>query len=130
MPTRLWFHLIEILLTTALAIIVLTAWRADRRDRAQLAADLAAARQALAQTDTRQHDRDAQLAKTLATLAAGKRTVTTPAQIIRALPNEIPLPVPITLQSQNPATSPQKPPCSSGPVCGPEAFAFALPYQT
>jgi len=122
MPTRLWFHLIEILLTTALAIIVLTAWRADRRDRAQLAADLAAARQALAQTDTRQHDRDAQLAKTLATLAAGKRTVTTPAQIIRALPNEIPLPVPITLQSQNPATSPQKPPCSSGPVCGPEGL--------
>jgi type II secretory pathway pseudopilin PulG len=122
MPTRLWLHLIEILLTVALAAIVLTAWRADRRDRAKLAADLAVAKQALAQTDARQHDRDAQLAKTLATLAAGKRTVTTPAQIVRALPNEIPLPVPISLASQNPATSPRRTPCSSGPVCGPEGL--------
>jgi type II secretory pathway pseudopilin PulG len=122
MPTRLWLHLIEILLTATLAAIVLTAWRADRRDRAQLAADLAAAKQALAQTDTRQHDRDAQLTKTLAALAAGKRNITTPAQIVSALSNQIPLPIPITLASQNPASSPQKPPCSSGPSCGPEGL--------
>jgi type II secretory pathway pseudopilin PulG len=120
MPTRLWLRLIEIILTATLAAIVLTAWRADRRDRAQLAADLAAAKQALAQTDTRQHDRDAQLTKTLAALAAGKRNITTPAQIVSALSNQIPLPIPITLASQNPASSPQKPTCSSGPNRGPE----------
>jgi type II secretory pathway pseudopilin PulG len=126
MPTRLWLRLAEILIAAAIAATVFAAWRADRRDRAQLAADLAAAKQTLAQADTRQHDRDAQLLQTLATLAAGKRAVTTPAQIIRDLPNQIPLPVPITLQSPNP-TNPEKPPCSSGlprslkgPKCGPE----------
>ena len=106
------FRLAEMLTTAALAAMLLTAWRADRRDRAKLAADLAAAKQALAQTDTRQHDRDAQLAKTLATLAAGKRTVTTPAQIVRDLPNQIPLPAPISLRSPSQ-------PCDTGLLeCG------------
>jgi type II secretory pathway pseudopilin PulG len=129
MPTRLWLRLAEILIAAAIAATVFAAWRADRRDRDQLAADLAAAKQTLAQADTRQHDRDAQLLQTLATLAAGKRAVTTPAQIIRDLPNQIPLPVAITLQSSNPSTNPEKPPCGSGlprslrgPKCGPEGL--------
>src|SRR6266852_2768660 len=83
----------------ALAIALLVAWRANVRDRAQLAADLATAKQSLAQADARQHDRDAQLARSLASLAAEKRSVTTPAQIVRDLPRQIPLPAPITLQS-------------------------------
>ncbi len=95
-PTRLWFRPAELLITATLAIAVLSAWRADRRDRAQLAADVAAAKQALAQAD-------AQLVQTLATLAAEKRTVTTPAQIVRELPQQISLPSPIVLQ---PAPSP------------------------
>jgi hypothetical protein len=121
------FRLAEILITVALAAILIAAWQADRRDRTQLAADLAAAKQSLAQTDARQHDRDAQLAKTLATLAAGKRSVTTPAQIVRDLPNEIPLPIPIMLASQNPSSSPQKATCSSGPSCGPEDLESTHP---
>ena len=134
-PTRLSLHLIEILLAAALAAIVVTAWQADRRDRAQLAADLAAAKQAFAETDARQHDRDAQLGKTLATLAAGTRTVTTPAQIVTALPNEIPFPIPITLQPQNPASGPQRAPCSSGlpwkgPNCGPEGLDSTRPHNS
>jgi len=95
-PTRLWFRPAELLITATLAIAVLSAWRADRRGRAQLAADVAAAKQALAQAD-------AQLVQTLATLAAEKRTVTTPAQIVRELPQQISLPSPIVLQ---PAPSP------------------------
>jgi hypothetical protein len=129
MPTRFWLRLIEVPIIVALAAIVFAAWRADRRDRAQLAADLAVAKHSLAQADARQHDRDAQLAQTLATLAAEKRSVTTSAQIIRALPQQIPLPVPITLQTPNPASKPQKPGCSSGsPMsakgrgCGPEGL--------
>jgi hypothetical protein len=127
MPTRLWLRLAEILTAAAIAATVLAAWRADRRDRAQLAAELAAAKQTLAQADTRQHDRDAKLLQTLATLAAGKRAVTTPAQIIRDLPNQVPLPAPITLQSAEPTTKPEKPTCSSGPICGPEALESTRP---
>ncbi len=111
MPTRLWLRAAELLITATLAIAVLSAWRADRRDRAQLAADLAAAKQALAQADTRQHERDAQLVQTLATLAAEKRTVTTPAQIVRELPQQISLPSPIVLQpapSSNPGSEPAR----------------------
>jgi hypothetical protein len=132
MPTRLWLRLAELLITATLAISVISAWRADRRDRAQLAADLAAAKQSLEQADARQHERDAQLVQTLATLAAEKRSVTTPAQILRDLPNQIPLPTPITLQSPNSPTAPGKATCSSGlpwsgkrPVCGPEGLDSA-----
>jgi len=146
MPTRLWLRLAELLGTATLAAIVLSAWRADRHDRAQLAADLATGRQALAQADARQHDRDAQLLQTLAALAAEKRTVTTPAQIIRELPQQIPLPAPITLQAvpcepgqsavesltstpgtnKQPARTPPTAPCSSGPVFGPEGLDSTL----
>jgi hypothetical protein len=98
MPTRLWLRLAELLIVATLAIAVLAAWRADRRDRAQLAADLAAAKQLLAQADARQHERDAHLLQTLASIAAEKRNVTTPAQIVREFQQQIPLPSPITLQ--------------------------------
>ncbi len=111
MLTRPWLRLAELLITATLAIAILSVWRADRRDRAQLAADLAAAKQELAQADARQHERDAQLVQTLATLAAEKRTVTTPAQIVRELPQQISLPSPIVLQpapSPNPGTEPTR----------------------
>jgi hypothetical protein len=122
MPTRLWLRLAEFLIIATLGGAGLAAWRADRRDRAQLAADLAAAKQLLAQADARQHDRDAHLLQTLASIAAEKRNVTTPAQIVRELPQQISLPMPITLQTQDPVGKPQKATCSSGPVCGPEGL--------
>jgi len=124
MPTRFSLRLAEILVTATLAAIVLAAWRADRRDRAQLAADLATGRQALAQANARQHDRDAQLLQTLAALAAEKRTVTAPAQIIRELPRQLPLPIPLALQS---AANLRNGTCSSGPVCGPEGLDSTRP---
>src|SRR5438874_9799182 len=98
MPTRFWFRVAEFALTAILAIILAGAWRADRRDRAQLAVDLATAKRALAQADSRQHDRDAQLQQSLKALASEKRNVTTPAQILRELPRQISLPAPITLE--------------------------------
>ncbi|HXN53999.1 MAG TPA: hypothetical protein VN943_18860 [Candidatus Acidoferrum sp.] len=98
MPTSFSIRIAALAIAGGLALALLAAWRADRRDRAQLAADLAIAQQALAQADARQHDRDAQLRQTLAALAAEKRTFTTPAQIVRQLPQRIPLPSPITLQ--------------------------------
>jgi hypothetical protein len=122
MPTRFSIRVTAVAIASGLILALLAAWRADRRDRAQLAADLAAGRQALVQADARQHDRDAQLLQTLAALAAEKRAVTAPAQIIRKLPQQIPLPVPLTLQAPDPMTKPQKGICSSGPVCGPEGL--------
>src|SRR5712692_6123630 len=99
MPARYWIRLAELTFAFLLALAVYFSWRADRRDRSQLESELAAAKQLLAAADARQHDRDAQLAQTLATLAAEQRTIVTPAQIVRELPTQIPLPSPITLQS-------------------------------
>jgi len=99
MTSNFWFRLIALLVAAVLGVAVAQAWRADRRERAQLETELAATKQLLAAADARQHDRDAQLAQTLATLAAEKRTVVTPAQIVRELPSQISLPSPIVLQS-------------------------------
>jgi hypothetical protein len=99
MPLRYWFRLAEITVAFLLALAVHFSWRADRRDRSHLASELAATKQLLAAADARQRDRDAQLAQTLATLAAEKRATVTPAQIVRELPAQLPLPSPIALQS-------------------------------
>src|SRR6266568_6778366 len=99
MPLRHWIRIVAAAFVALLAVAVLVSWRADQRDRAQLATELAATKQLLATADARQHDRDAQLAQTLAALASEKRTIVTPAQIVRELPSQISLPSPILLQS-------------------------------
>jgi ABC-type nickel/cobalt efflux system permease component RcnA len=98
MTARFWIRLAEISFVLVLATAILVAWREDRRDRAQLAVALEQAKQALSAADARQHDRDAQLSQTLATLAAQKNRTQTPSQILADLPNQIPLPVPMTLE--------------------------------
>jgi type II secretory pathway pseudopilin PulG len=80
-------------------VAIYVSWRAEIRSRAELAAELAAAKQALTALEQRQQARDAKLADTLAAIAAEKRTVRSPAQIVRDLPNQIPLPVPIVIQN-------------------------------
>ena len=105
---RSWIRIAEVGFFVVVAVALLAAWRADRRDRTQLAAQLAAAQQALNAADARQHDRDALLTQTLAQLSAQKRSVVTPAQILRDLPNQIPLPVAIALQPE-----PDSPPSDS-----------------
>ena len=99
MPPRYWIHLAELTFALLLALAVFFSWRADRRDRSQLESELAATKQLLAAADARQHDRDTQLAQTLAALAAEKRTIVTPTQIVRELPTQISLPSPIVLES-------------------------------
>jgi len=80
-------------------VAIYVSWRAEIRSRAELAAELAAAKQALTAVEERQQARDAKLADTLATIAVERRAVRSPAQIVRDLPNQIPLPVPIVIQN-------------------------------
>jgi hypothetical protein len=107
MPWKHWIRGAELLITAILAISLFAAWRVERKDRANLAAELATAKQSLVQADERQHTRDSQLLQTLDTLAANKRNVTTPTQIIRELPQYLNLPTPLTL---HPSTSSQPQP--------------------
>jgi type II secretory pathway pseudopilin PulG len=104
MPKSLLFRFAAILVVGALLAAIFLSWRADRRDRAQLVDELAAAKQALSAATARQEQRDSQLVQTLAQLAAQKRTVVTPAEVVRELPREIPLPSPIVLQAHHPSS--------------------------
>jgi len=99
MASHFWLKLAAILGAVALCVVVFEAWRGALRDRDQLAAELATTKQLLASTDARQRDRDAQLSQTLASLAAEKRAVVTPAQVVQDLPKELPLPAPLVLQT-------------------------------
>lgn len=99
MLSKLWPKFVAASLALIFCVAIVEAWRADRRDRAQLAAELASTKQLLAAADARQRDRDTQLAQTLSTLAAQERSILTPAQIVRELTKTLPLPAPITLQS-------------------------------
>ena len=99
MISRFWPKLVAASLAIAFCVALVEAWRADRRDRAQLAAELAATKQLLVAADARQRGRDAQLAQTLSALDAQKRDIVTPSQIVRELAKNIPLPAPITLEA-------------------------------
>jgi len=115
MTNHPWLRLAELLFVTALVAVIFFAWREDRRDRAQLAAQLAAAQQALNAADARQHDRDAQLQQSLATIAAQKRTVQTPAQILADLPRELSLPTPLAIEPNALPNNPTAKPGSAMP---------------
>jgi hypothetical protein len=132
MTARLWLRLVEVLVPMALAMTVYLSWQADRRATTQLEAELAATKQALAAADARQHDRDTQLAQTLSSLAAEKRTATTPIQILHDLPNVISLPTPLTLQSDaSPVAAPTPKPQSgkSAPGSGSPGTDTPKPQQ-
>jgi hypothetical protein len=134
MQSALYFRLAAAVVAVVLAIAAIAAWHADRLDRAQLAAELASTKQLLAAADSRQHDRDTQLAQTLAALAVEKRTIITPAQIIRELPKNLELPAPITLQSSPQATQAaheaanQPEPQPKSPARGPNAPILDSPH--
>jgi len=111
-----WIRLAEIAFALVLIAVIVISWREDRRDRAQLAAQLASAQQALNAADARQHDRDAQLQQSLAAIAQSKRTVQSPTQILADLPNQLPLPTPLTFEA--PAPQPGIAASSTGtPAC-------------
>ena len=103
-----WMRIIAAVVIVATIVAIITAWRAEQKNRREVAAELAGTRQALADADARQRDRDAKLTDTLAALAAEKRAVQSPQQIIQALPKHLSLPVPITLQPVTPGDNQQR----------------------
>jgi len=106
MTSRIWLRLAELVVPALLAITLLVASQANRRDRAQLATQLAAAQKTIAQASASQQDRDTLLNQTLAQIKAQKQAAATPAQILKALPAALSLPTPITIQSQAHPTTP------------------------
>jgi hypothetical protein len=126
MASKFFLKLAAFVIAIVLSVAIVDAWRADRRDRAQLASELASTKKTLADADARQRERDSQLAETLSGLATLKRTIVTPSQIVRDIPRETPLPSPITLQSATPTNfpapqAPAAPNSNSQTINAPEA---------
>jgi hypothetical protein len=100
MSVRIWLKLAEILVPLLLAFTIYVSWQADRRDRAQLASQLADAQKTITAAAASQHDRDTLLNQTLAQIAAQKQAAVSPAQILKDLPGALSLPAPIALQTE------------------------------
>lgn len=111
--TRRTLELIAFVAALLLAAMALHAWLAAHDEQQRLAVTLAAQKQLLDAAEARERTRDAALNETLAAIAKLKATALTPAQIVAALPNYLPLPQPITLET--PAT-PKGPRGANSPV--------------
>jgi len=91
------------ILLAAVLIFAGITWQESRNDRARLEFTIAAQQQIINAAESREKDRDATLKTTLAQIAATKQSTQTPEQILRALPQFLHLPDPITLSQQSPA---------------------------
>ena len=125
MLSRIWTKLAEILIPIILTITIYVSWQADRRDRAQLNTQLAAAQKTITDAAASQHDRDTLLNQTLAQLAAQKQSAVTPAQILKDLPSALSLPAPITLQGDT--SSPSSTSANQTALPGPTPGAATVP---
>ena len=109
MTLRSW---VQFAPAAALAIVagcLFFAWRGAQRDQAKLQTELGNAQQAIAAANSRQQSRDTQLEQLLAHIRQQKRSVQKPAEVVRGLSEELPLPkamfVPFARQEAAPTNS-------------------------
>ncbi len=95
MTVRSWIQAAAVLIALVAGVTVYFAWRGAQREQAQLKSELRATQKALTDADARQKARNEDLAKILAGFNAKKATVQKPEQIVKALPDVLPLPTPI-----------------------------------
>src|SRR5713101_2390010 len=102
----------------ALAAFVVIEHRAWQQERAQLKEHIAAAQKQVQDAGARQQQRDAELHEALSKFAQRKASVRTPEQVIRELPQDLPLPAPIQLLPGNPSGNPGSGPTAVGASAG------------
>jgi hypothetical protein len=98
-----WIAALSIL---AIAALTVRSWLEGHDDRIAMKATLDAQQQLIAAADGREQQRQQELKSTLAEIAELKRRAQTPQQIVRELPQYLPLPQPIQLVPAAP--TPQK----------------------
>ena len=95
-------------------IIGVRSWLAARDAVAQLAATVASQKQILAQVATREDQRDAAVAKTVASIKQASTAVKTPAEAAEQIPMVLPsLPAPLNLDLPAPDASDATPPATA-----------------
>jgi hypothetical protein len=102
-------HIIAATATLIVALITADAWRAARRNSAQLTATLQSQKTLIEQAAAREQQRNTQLATALSSIAAEKKRIQTPQQAVEAIPSvlsTLPLPIRASLPD---LTEPPKP---------------------
>jgi hypothetical protein len=92
-----WIKVAALVVAGAIGVSVYFAWRGQQKATAELQSQLKAAQQSLAEATARQDTRDAQMAQLLSQLDKQKAAVQRPDQVVKALPNVLPLPKPIEI---------------------------------
>lgn len=99
MTVRAWLKLAGVGIAVALAMSVYFAWRGERREQAELQEKLKSAQQQLDAATAREQAREAELTKQLEEIQKKKAEVQTPEQVLAGLPEVLPLPKPLVLES-------------------------------
>ncbi len=130
--TRRTIEIAAFLTAVLVAVLACNAWLASHDEQQRLQSTLAAQKQIISAADDRERTRDAALNQTLAQIEKLKRTTQTPEQIVRDLPNYLPLPQPITLvrnsstnSSEESSHDSQQSPANPGNAIAPVAAATA-----
>jgi type II secretory pathway pseudopilin PulG len=100
MTSGSWLKIAAVLIAAVVGVSVYFAWRGTQQEQAQLKAALQAAQKALEDADARQQSRNSELGQLLAQLNEKKTTVQNPAQIVKALPDVLPVPTPLSLPTE------------------------------
>src|SRR5579863_9137010 len=107
MTTRRTLEIAAFFAALAIAALALHAWLSARDEQQRLQSTLAAQKEVLDATASRESARQASLNDALAEIESLKRVTQTPQQILRDLSQYLPLPQPITLAPTPPAKPPQ-----------------------
>jgi type II secretory pathway pseudopilin PulG len=105
MTIRRTMELIAFAIAILIAAMAAHAWLASRDEQRRLATTLSQQKQLLEAADARERTRQSALSQTLAKIENLKRTTKTPQQIVKAIPQYVPLPQPITLMSGQQGTT-------------------------
>ena len=97
---KFWVQIAGLAIVAVLGTSVFVAWRAVRQEQARLQEKLKNAEQALQEANARQESRSAELEQQLGKIQHEKNVVQKPAEVVKALPDVLPLPKPLALEEE------------------------------
>ncbi len=118
MSVKAWLQLAGAGVLLALVVSLVVAWRGNVRDQAVLQQQLKTAQEQLTEANARQLSRNATVQKQIALLQKQKAATQKPGDILKALPEVLPLPVPLAFDNASvPPSNPTgaTPPAASSP---------------
>jgi hypothetical protein len=99
MSVKAWLQVGAAAIAVLFAASVVVEWRAERREWTQLQDKLKTAQEALTEASARQATRDTALQQQVAQLEKTKATLQKPVDVVKALPEVLPLPKPLVLEA-------------------------------